>query len=409
MKTNRITAIVNARIFNGERVIERCNVLIKGEKIINVGGGVPEGAEVIDAKGCTLLPGLIDAHSHPNMEALKLDMAFGVTTTYQMQGYWSPEQRKEIAERRDIADCLTSLMSICAPDGHPNELLPPQVLARQKDMAAKMGVTIRKDASTPEEAAERVRERVADGVDYIKVMVEDGTVFGHPGTPNLTDEVLKTICDEAHKHGIMAVAHAMDTNATERVIKAGIDGLMHVFIDKPHTKEIINLIAESGAFVCPTIVAGASTVGDSDAAEFGKDKRVSFKLSPEWLEALNKHIATWPQGKTEDILATVKALHDAGVDILAGSDPSQPSVGGMVHGASLHHELQMLVKAGLTPIEALKSATSIPARRFGLIDRGRIVDGARADLLLVKGDPTTNISDTLSIESVWRQGVKFDM
>jgi imidazolonepropionase-like amidohydrolase len=78
----------------------------------------------------------------------------------------------------------------------------------------------------------------------------------------------------------------------------------------------------------------------------------------------------------------------------------------MVHGASLHHELQLLVRAGLTPLEALRAATSIPARRFGLLDRGKIVSGARADLLLVEGNPVENISDTLNIVSVWRQGVK---
>ena len=93
-------------------------------------------------------------------------------------------------------------------------------------------------------------------------------------------------------------------------------------------------------------------------------------------------------------------------DILAGSDATLPSIGGMVHGASLHHELQLLVRAGLTPIEALRAATSVPARRFSIFDRGRIVGGARADLLLVKGDPTVNISDTLSTVAVWRQGVR---
>ena len=83
-----------------------------------------------------------------------------------------------------------------------------------------------------------------------------------------------------------------------------------------------------------------------------------------------------------------------------------PILGGLAHGASLHHELQLLVAAGLEPIEALCAATSIPARRFGLTDRGRIVLGARADLLLVDGDPITNIADTLSILCVWKQGVR---
>jgi hypothetical protein len=83
-----------------------------------------------------------------------------------------------------------------------------------------------------------------------------------------------------------------------------------------------------------------------------------------------------------------------------------PLPGGLAHGASLHEELQLLVAAGLTPIEALRAATSVPARRFNLTDRGMIVPGARADLLLVEGDPLTNISDTLNIIAVWHQGVQ---
>ena len=116
----------------------------------------------------------------------------------------------------------------------------------------------------------------------------------------------------------------------------------------------------------------------------------------------------YPTGKLDDAFSSVMALHKSGVDILAGSDVSEPipSLGGLAHGASLHQELQMLVAAGLTPIEALRAATSTPARRFGLNDRGRIVTGVRADLLLVDGDPTANINETLSIRAVWRRGIQ---
>ncbi|AFM41501.1 amidohydrolase, imidazolonepropionase [Desulfosporosinus acidiphilus SJ4] len=407
MNKEKITFITNVKIFDGERVIDKQSVTINDEKIINVGGPAPEGAEIIDAKGCTLLPGLIDAHSHPNLKDLRSAITFGVTMTYQMQGFYTDDQKKEIDEKRDLAYALKSNLSISAPDGHPMELLTPEVKEKMKALsaAAGPGATMDRHATTPEEAVRCVAKRVAQGADYIKVMIEDGTVFGHPGIPDLSDEVIEAACKAAHSQGKMAVAHTMSLKATERAIKAGIDGLMHLFVDKP-SKEIIDTIISSGVFVCPTIVAGASTIGDSDTERFGNDIRVSSKLTDEWKIALNKHIASWPQGKTEDLLATVKALHDAGVDILAGSDPTQPNVGGMVHGASLHHELQMMVKAGLTPIEALRTATSIPARRFGVYNRGRIVNGALADLLLVQGDPTTNISDTLSIKAVWRQGTR---
>lgn len=404
LTTDRITTITNVRIFDGERVLDKHAVTIKGEKIINIGGQSPAGADIVDAKGCTLLPGFIDAHSHAKMETLKLSLTFGVTTAFQMQGF----RPKEINERRDVADCLTSFLAIGAPGGHPSELLTPEVAAQRKTMMAKMGVVVapKKFATTPEEAASIVDERVEQGADYIKIMIEDGTVFGHPGMPDVTDDVIAATCDEAHRFGKMAVAHTMSIKATERAINGGIDGLMHIFIDKPYTKEIIDAIVNSGVFVCPTIAVGASTIGDSDGPDFAKDERVSSKLSKEWVDALYKHPGYYPKGKTEYILETVKALHDAGVDILAGTDATIPLIGGTVHGASLHHELQLLVRAGLTPIDALRAATSVPARRFSIFDRGRIVDGARADLLLVNGDPTVNISDTLSIVAVWRQGVR---
>jgi len=404
MSKDSTTFITSAKIFDGERVIEKQSVTIKGEKILNIGGPAPEGAEIVDATGFTLLPGLIDAHTHANPEARKIAMTFGVTTVYIMQGYWSKEQKKALDERRDLADALTSFFAVTAPGGHPSELLPPGAVPKMPpgfDMSEAV-----KNASTPEEAVKVVDKRVEQNADYIKIMIEDGTVFGKPGTPDLTDEVVAAACRQAHKHGKMAVAHTMTIKATQRAIKSGIDGLMHIFIDQPCTKEIVDLIADSGVFVCPTIVAGASVIGDSDAAEFARDERVYSKISDEWLAAFSRHINSWPKGKTENLLATVKALRDAGVDILTGADSSTPDIGGMVPGASLHHELQMLVKAGFTPLEALRAATSVPARRFGLIDRGRIVNAARADLLLVKGDPTTNISDTLSVQSVWRQGVR---
>ena len=108
------------------------------------------------------------------------------------------------------------------------------------------------------------------------------------------------------------------------------------------------------------------------------------------------------------MLNSVKALHDAGVDIR--SAPTRRcrcrSWAAWPTGASVHHELQHLVRAGLAPVEALTAATVTPARRFGLNDRGRIAEGLRADLVLVDGDPTTTISDTLNTRAVWRRGTR---
>jgi imidazolonepropionase-like amidohydrolase len=190
-------------------------------------------------------------------------------------------------------------------------------------------------------------------------------------------------------------------------IEAGIDGLAHLFMDQPHTDDIVEAIAAAGMFVVPCVTLNASMMGLSGAS-FAADERVGSRLDEAWLATLNSSFNHYPQGKLDDVLGSVKALHDAGVDLLTGTDVSFPEtfLGGMAHGASVHHELQYLVQAGLTPLAALRSATATSARRFGLDDRGRIAVGKRADVLLVDGDPTSTISDTLNIRAVWRRGTR---
>ena len=105
-------------------------------------------------------------------------------------------------------------------------------------------------------------------------------------------------------------------------------------------------------------------------------------------------------------LDSVRAFHQNGTPILAGSDSPNP---GTTPGASLHRELELLVEAGLTPSEALKAATANPADAFGLVDRGRIAPGFRADLLLVEGNPISRITDTRRIAGIWKRGLRHDV
>jgi imidazolonepropionase-like amidohydrolase len=210
---------------------------------------------------------------------------------------------------------------------------------------------------------------------------------------------------ETHRNNKIAVAHVTTLEGGQQAIAAGVDGLGHVFFDREPTPEFIAAVVSSGAFVIPTLVT-VSTAFGNDASALAADERVRSRLEQKWLDSLSRSMNVYPQGKIENVFAGVMTLYRAGVDILAGSDVSEPIpvLGGLAHGASLHHELQLLVAAGFTPAEALRSATSIPARRFSLTDRGQIAAGKRADLLLVDGDPLVTISDTLSIRSVWKGG-----
>jgi imidazolonepropionase-like amidohydrolase len=370
-----------------------------------VGGAVPAGATVLDGRGKTLMPGLIDSHVHTDMDGLHDALKFGVTTELEMQGRWSAKQRKEISQRNDIADLRSPGMGVTPKGGHPSEYISSSgnLLIR---LLCRFPFVFR-TVQTPDEAVKFVDDQIAGGADYIKIFIEDGSCIGFPGLPVLDDKTLNAAVKEAHRNNKLAIVHATTAEGAQQAIDAGVDCLAHLFFDRAPTPKLVADIASSGAFIIPTLVTLSTAFGNS-AAWLAADERVSSRLSKKWLDSLSRSANVYPQGKLEDAYATIRALRDAGVDILAGCDVSEPIpiLGGLAHGASLHHELQLLVAAGLSPVEALWAATSTPARRFGLTDRGRIVPGALADLLLVDGDPLTNISDTLSICSVWHRGAQ---
>lgn len=400
------TAITGARVFDGEKPLGVRTVVLDGRTIRQVGGEAPDGAEVVDGRGATLLPGLIDAHVHSSPDSAALALRFGVTTELEMQGMNTRENRAHITEDDTVADLRSAGFAITPPGGHPSELMPPGFRPAGDLPPVRPLMPF---STTPEEAAAYVPQLLARGSDYIKFMIDDGSVEGHPGLPMLDQATINAGVAEAKKHGALTVAHTLTLEATRMAVEAGIDGLVHVFMDRPHTTEIVDLIAEAGMFVVPCIGLDASMMGIT-GSDLADDPRVARRLDGKWDKTLRSSYDRYPQGKLEDVLATVRALATAGVDVLAGTDASMPETffGGLAHGASLHRELRYLVAAGLTPPQALRAATATAARRFGLGDRGRIAEGLRADLLLVDGDPTTDVDDTLNTRAIWRRGARLE-
>ncbi len=399
-----LTAIANARVFDGEKSLGVQTVVLDGTRIVQVGGEIPAGSETVDGTGATLLPGLVDAHVHSAPGSLALALRFGVTTELEMQGMNTRENRAHITGDDTVADVRSAGFGITPPGGHPSELMP-EGFRPKWDLPPVM--PLMPFSTTPEEAAAFVPQLLARGSDFIKFMIDDGSVEGHPGLPCLDQATVNAGVAEAKKYGALTVAHALTVDATRMAVEAGIDGLAHVFMDQPHTAEIVSLVKDAGMFVIPCISLNASLMGITGSA-LADDPRVASRLDREWEETLRSSYNRYPQGKLEDVYDTVRALDAAGVDVLAGTDVSMPETffGGLAHGASLHHELQYLVEAGLTPERALRAATATTARRFRLSDRGRVAEGLRADLLLVDGDPTRDISDTLNIRAVWRRGAR---
>ncbi len=381
-------AIRNARVFDGERVLDRATVIVRAGRIESVSpeATVPAGLDIVDGAGKTLLPGLIDAHTHSYGMALSDAVRFGVTTELDM--FATPtvirdhRGRRESLARSDAADLYSAGFLATVDGGH----------GTQFGIAVP---TLRSIAEVPD----WIDQRLAEGSDYIKVVYE-------PGIPwvfkSVDEAMLKALVAATHERQRMAVVHVSRLKPAKQALQADADGLVHLFADQPADAEFIALAKTSGAFIVPTLAVNAGIEGSRESRRFAADPRWQSRLSAAQRDTL---VGQWEPRiahfKLAHAMSAVRQLRDAGVDVLVGTDAPNP---GTAHGISMHHELELLVQAGLTPLEALAGATSVAARRFKLSDRGRIAPGARADLVLVSGDPTRDILDTRNLERVWKNG-----
>lgn len=392
--TNAGFVIRNARVFDGRSVVQSSAVWVQDGKIKAVGKTlkVPSDVRVIDAAGDTLLPGLIDSHTHAWGDALKEAEIFGVTTELDMftDAKYMRQIKQEQAEGKDLdlADLRSAGTLATAPGGHGTEY----------------GMTI-PTLSSPADAQAWVDARVAEGSDYIKIVVDDASAYG-AHRPTLDKETLKAVIDAAHKRGKLAVVHIGKQSDAHEAIEAGADGLAHLFADSAPQPDFAPLVASHHAFVVPTLSVLESVSGTASGVTLTTDLHLAPFLTGDDTASLNRSFPKFATALNEKYAEeTVVQLNSAHVQILAGTDAPNP---GTSHGVSIHRELELLVRSGLSPQEALAAATSVPAAVFHLDDRGTIAPGKRADLLLVKGDPTKDILATRNIVSVWKLGVEDD-
>ncbi|MFE6910063.1 amidohydrolase family protein [Streptomyces erythrochromogenes] len=380
------TRIHNVRVFDGERTLAATaadEVVLEGGLVTEVGSGAhgPFDAE-FDGRGGTLLPGLVDAHTHVFDGSLAEALRHGVTTELDMFCPPRPlvRHRRLAAARDDVADLRSAGILATAPGGHPLQLLKdlPGDVLDPADIPEFDFVT------DPAQAPAFVAARRAEGSDYLKLVIDDGATHD-TDLPSMTLPVAQALTAAAHAAGLRVVAHAITAAEAHRALDAGVDGLAHVWADlapeDPRSRRLAERIRAQGAFVVSTLV---------------------------WFETLTTRRTPGPggcahPGDLANAVGALRALHAAGAAVLAGTDanPFAPA-----HGAALHRELQLLTEAGLGAEEALAAATAVPARHFGLTDRGRIAPGLRADLLLTEGDPTRDVHALTALTAVWRGGVR---
>lgn len=343
----------------------------------------------VTAEGGTLLPGLTDAHMHTFDNALGQQLRAGVTSVLDMfmpadllkNQLEAQRQPKTIAREAHV---ISAGVLATAPKGHGTEY----------------GIAI-PTITSPEQADAFVRERIAEGSTYLKIVYQSTkALFKHK--PSIDQATLKALVDAAHHHGIKAVVHIADQVSALDAVTAGADGLVHSFFDSPIKAELLQALVQRQVFVIPTLTVYDANIGGTLNQRFQALLSQARPLTPREHKALAPRQINrlMPPNVVPQLYANVRAMHDAGVVLLAGTDAPNS---GTLHGLSLQTELLALREVGLSDEQALLAASRAPLRQIGITDRGEIAIGQQADLVLLgPGDLWQQLTKPLRI---WHQGL----
>lgn len=348
------TAITNVYIWNGSKFGPKSTVVLINGRISNANSF---NATIFNGNGGFLIPGLIDGHFHigdcSNLDAM---CQYGVTTGLDMGTY--PYSSLDACKASGLTDIRGSGAAgtvngtnISKFPGFPSDSLIPNPAAGRQFVA----------------------NRLAEGADYIKVFLD-------PLGPD--EETLAAVVQAAHGAGKQVITHAASYASFSEAEQAKVDIPCHTPLDQVLDASSIANLSANHQVVVPTLIMMQSIVNNTHSP---------YSAYVNYAEG------------------SVNAMYKAEIPIVVGTDandfsytPANPPF-----GLSMHEELQLLVAAGVSTVDAIRGATSIAASTFRLFDRGSIRPGLRADLVLLSADPTIDIRNTMSIQNVWIEGVEF--
>jgi len=398
-------ALVNARVFDGtgRAPIENATVLVVNGKIQEVGPSVkvPAGATRVDARGKTIIPGLINAHGHVDaarnstepireqlLTQLRMYAQYGITTAYSLGS--GPNDALEGLKLRDEQEHTT--------------------LDRARIYSAGLVIA----DTTPEAARASVDRNVDQKVDIIKIRVD-----GDDSNPNkMKPEIYRAVIDEAHKKGARVASHLYYLKDAMGLLEAGTDVIAHSVRDQDVTPAFIAAVKQRNVGYIPTLTREISVFAYETTPTFFSDpfflkgkslygKQVA-QLSDPAAQAKVKSSPEAANIKKALVQAkkNLKTLQDAGVAIAMGTDTGANLVGRW-QGFFEHMELEQMVEAGLTPTQALVAATSGAAKVMKIdAGLGTLQPGKWADFVVLNANPLTDIKNARQIDSVWIGGHK---
>lgn len=399
------TLLVPARVWDGTntRPHEGWAVLVRGNQITAVGPraslNAPADATTIDLPNTTLMPGLIEAHSHLLLhpynetvwndqvlhepEALRVARAVNHAKATLMAGFTTiRDLGTEGAGYADVGLKMAINQGIIPG---PRMFVVTKAIVVTGEYGPK-GFTTEYADRIPQGAEEAdgidgiskvVRDQIKHGADWIKVYADYGWGPNGETRPGFTEDELKLVVNIANSSGRQVAAHATTEEGMRRAILAGVRTIEH---GDNGTPAVFKLMKEHGTCLVPTIAAGESQL----------EQRGAYKMGDPLSGSLLRKQASF------------KAALDAGVTICSGSD-----VGVFSHGDN-GKELQLMVQFGMKPLDALIAATSADAKMLGMEDRiGSVTAGFFADLIAVDGDPTTEINAVRNVKFVMKNGVVY--
>jgi imidazolonepropionase-like amidohydrolase len=408
--------IRNARLFDPRdlSVTDHTSVLVRGDRIVRI---APDGAlkdaaadaEVIDAAGKFLMPGLWDNHQHFSDVDGMLDIANGVTSA------------------RDMANDTDAFLKRVARFDDGTEIGPRVLRAGIIDGTGELAGPTKMRADTVEEAMKDVDWYADHGYVQIKIY------------SSIKPELMPLIADRAHARGMRVSGHVPAFMSARQFVEGGADEIQHInfiflnflfpevsetrnrdrFIkvaehayeftpDKPVVRDFIAFLKKNHTVLDPTVGIFQSLFSGKPGDVTPGLEEVAPRFPPQIRRGLTGNTLEVPKGKEEayaaaypSMLKMLKALHDAGVTIIPGTDN--------LAGYMLHHELIVWAKAGIAPAEVLRAATLTPAQVMGVDgNRGVIAAGKYADMVLVDGDPTKNMADIRKVSTVLKGGKVYD-
>ena len=369
-------------------------------------GDSVDPSSVLRFPGATLLPGLIDAHTHTNMAGRG------------RSGEEAMSDGDDLMLLRSARNARTALRSgvttMCDNGAWHNtglslkrgieegEVDGPTMLVCGRPVTVTGGHLwfMGGEADGVDGVRTVTRQLIKEGADFIKVIATGGsTLTSYPYRPAFGVDELKAIAVEAHNQGKFVGAHCRSNQGMRNVLEAGLDAIYHAFFvdeeERPsYDSEIVKRIVQQEVWVNPTMHIGRSHIWALEA------KREAEGLT---MEEEGKLLAGYEHRKTR--VEQVGRMVDAGVRLIAGSDCGW----GSYPFGQLHYELECMVQGGLTPMRAILSATSHAAEALGIGDRvGELAPGKAADLLVVEGDPSEEILDLTKVRAVFKGGERVE-